>query len=350
MSGVDVVVPCYNYARYLETCVESLLGQDGVDVRVLVIDDASTDDTPEVGRLLAQRDRRVEFRRHALNRGHIATYNEGLLEWASARYSLLLSADDVLAPGALSRASRLMDRHPEVGMTYGMALIVVDDETPRPPATSPEGDAHRVIPGAAFLEYCFDHANPVPTPSAVVRTEVQQRVGGYRKEYPHAGDFEMWMRFAAEAPVGVVNAVQAHYRWHSANMSRGHYGKLTGDLPELKEVRDSGLRAYAAKFAGADRWRETARRRLAHESVSSASAAFNDGHIDACEARLQFAAEVYPPIRRSPHWWRVAAKRAAGPSAWRRLRPAINRLRGRPTNSTLEALLWRGLKIGWWPE
>ena len=49
MSSVDVVVPCYNYARYLETCVSSVLDQEGVDVRVLIIDDASSDRSAEVG-------------------------------------------------------------------------------------------------------------------------------------------------------------------------------------------------------------------------------------------------------------------------------------------------------------
>ena len=73
----------------------------GVDVRVLIIDDASTDDTPQVGQTLASTDSRVQFRRHDANKGHIATYNEGLLGWAAARYSLLLSADDALVPGAL---------------------------------------------------------------------------------------------------------------------------------------------------------------------------------------------------------------------------------------------------------
>ena len=77
MSRVDVIVPCYNYGRFLRECVESVLGQP-VDVRVLIIDDASTDDTPEVAAALAAEDARVEFRRHAVNRGHIATYNEGL--------------------------------------------------------------------------------------------------------------------------------------------------------------------------------------------------------------------------------------------------------------------------------
>ena len=76
MSRVDVIVPCYNYGRFLRECVESVLTQP-VDVRVLIIDDASTDDTPEVAAALAAEDGRVEFRRHAVNRGHIAYLQRG---------------------------------------------------------------------------------------------------------------------------------------------------------------------------------------------------------------------------------------------------------------------------------
>ena len=72
MASVDVFVPCYNYGRFLRECVESVLSQGGVDVRVLILDDASSDDSREVGRALAAADPRVEYRRHAVNRGHIA--------------------------------------------------------------------------------------------------------------------------------------------------------------------------------------------------------------------------------------------------------------------------------------
>src|SRR5215469_6462623 len=114
MNQVDVVIPCYNYAHYLRQCVESVLLQTGVAVRVLIIDDASADDTALVGSGLAAQDSRVEFRRHLTNQGHIATYNEGLLDWASNEYSLLLSADDMLTPGALARSVRLLNSHPDV--------------------------------------------------------------------------------------------------------------------------------------------------------------------------------------------------------------------------------------------
>jgi glycosyltransferase involved in cell wall biosynthesis len=122
MSSVSVVVPCYRYGRYLEESVGSVLDQEGVDVRVLVIDDASGDDSPDVAREIASRDPRVEVSVHAANRGHIGTYNEGLLDWASGDYTVLLSADDRLAPGALKRATELLDAHPNVGFAYGNVL------------------------------------------------------------------------------------------------------------------------------------------------------------------------------------------------------------------------------------
>ena len=96
MSRVDVIVPCYNYGNMLRACVRSVLDQEDADVRVIVMDDASTDSTEAVGRRLAAEDPRVEYRRHATNCGHIATYNEALAD-VTADYCMILSADDQLA-------------------------------------------------------------------------------------------------------------------------------------------------------------------------------------------------------------------------------------------------------------
>ena len=112
--------PSYNYASVLEDCVTSVLEQEGVDVRVLIVDDCSPDDTATVGRALAERDERVEFRSHEANVGLIGTANEGI-EWAQGEFSLLLSADDLVTPGAFARAAEVMRRHPRVGLVYGQA-------------------------------------------------------------------------------------------------------------------------------------------------------------------------------------------------------------------------------------
>src|ERR1051325_221577 len=163
MSSVSVIIPCYNYARYLRGCVESVLQQEGVDVRVLVIDDCSPDNTAEIGSKRAAEDSRVEFRRHEVNKRHIATYNEGLA-WASGDYTLLLSADDLLTPGALERAARLLDAPPDVSLAY----------------------RQQIWSGPRFIaSLCSSGNNPVNTPTAVMRTRLLPSIGGYSAELPH---------------------------------------------------------------------------------------------------------------------------------------------------------------------
>src|SRR5262245_6959171 len=147
MKRVDVIVPCYNYGRYLNECVRSILSQEGVDVRVLIIDDASPDDSAEVAARLAAADSRVEARRHATNQGHIATYNEGL-EWGTADYTLLLAADDMLTPGSLPRSVRPLEAHPEVGFTHGRTVKTSDPERDR---ARPPGDYGCRITGPQVL-------------------------------------------------------------------------------------------------------------------------------------------------------------------------------------------------------
>jgi Glycosyl transferase family 2 len=74
VSSVDVVVPCYRYGHFLRECVESVLNQSGVNVRVFIIDNASPDNTAEVSAALVNEDPRVGFIRHSENKGHIPTY------------------------------------------------------------------------------------------------------------------------------------------------------------------------------------------------------------------------------------------------------------------------------------
>jgi GT2 family glycosyltransferase len=350
MPLIDVVVPCYNYGRFLTASVRSILEQDHVGVRILIIDDASTDETPEVAEGLARHDRRVTYRRHAENRGHIATYNEGLLEWASAEYSLLISADDVLAPGALARAAAVMDRHPDVGLAYGLARYIWDDEDPALIAEDASAE-YRIVPPETFLRRCFEHGNVVSTPTAVVRTAVQQDLGGYSPEFPHAGDMEMWMRFAGRGPVAVLKAVQAFYRWHSVNMSSPYRANQLRDKAEVARVCGRMAERLRNAFPQCPSWLAATQRRLGEEAFWLASIAFDLGDKPAYQEYLEYAASVHPGIRHSAMWRKLQLKAFLGVAAWAQLRPQIDRLRGVSARS---ATLWtppqRHQTFGWWPE
>lgn len=322
MSSVDVIVPCYRYGHFLRQCVESVLTQSGVNVRVLIIDDASPDNTAEVATELAEKNSRVTFLRHAQNKGHIDTYNEGI-EWASADYMLLLSADDYLLPGALKRSAGIMDAHPEVGLTFGEVIEQEDDELTKSPANSAAssiGDGWSIVSGLEFIDIS-GASNIVRTPSAVVRTQLQKRLGGYRRELPHSGDMEMWFRFAASGSVGILKTYQAVYRRHRTNMSLKYVSLL--DLQQRKAAFDSFFGTCSDKLADAQRVRRKFYWSLGCEALACASAAFNQGELAHSEQLSEYAFSLSRRARFSLPWIKLTCKRGLGFKVYSALRPSV---------------------------
>jgi glycosyltransferase involved in cell wall biosynthesis len=334
MSSVSVVIPCYKYGHFLEEAVTSVLDdQEGVDVRVLIIDDASPDDSADVARKIAARDPRVEVIVHPVNKGNIATFNEGLLEWADGDYCILLSADDQLTPGALRRAGDLLDAHPEVGFVYGRSLWIMNG-TPLPEARM-RVQGWSVWPGQRWLEQLFRQAeNPVTAPTLVVRTTLQKRVGGYDPQLPRAADMEIYMRFAANADVGFIRGVdQAYYRLHEQNMSKGVSALM--DLRQRRSVFEVVLDRYGEKLPDPKRLSGIVNRQLGREALWSAGRVYHRGRVRQTElARrllgagtetieeerdvdelVTFAFDCWPGVSRLPLYRNLHSHKSIGPRA-----------------------------------
>jgi GT2 family glycosyltransferase len=351
-SCVDVVVPCYNYARYLDNCVRSLLSQRDVEVRVLVIDDASPDDTTAVVERLAAEDRRVSHIRNETNLGLIATANKGVMEWAAADYVVLLSADDALTPGSLARATKLMDARPEVVFTYGMALMMHDDG-PELEISDLQDPLFAVVPSELFLRRICEHSNAVPTPCAVMRTSVQRRIGGYNPFFKHTSDLDMWMRAAAVGSIGVVNAVQGIYRWHSSNMSAAYQRRPVGDRAEVLATCQKFLKDHKEEFPEFGQWLKQMERRLGDEAILIASKSFETPGDKTWRDTLEFGMRSRPDYWKSFVWWKFLLKRLVGRSTTtlvQRMEDAMG-LRSNPVPSS-EHKAWHvhGTQIGWWPD
>jgi len=323
-ARVKVIVPCYRYAGLLEGCVDSVLAQRGVDVRVLIVDDCSPDETPAVGSDLAQRDGRVEYRRHASNQGLIATANEGLAWAGDGDYVVLLSADDRLVPGALARATSVMEARPEVGMVYGQAPYFESDRSP--PRYSTRWRGTRVWPGHEWIRRrCYLGHNCISSPEVVVRTSVQQAAGEYDPACRHTSDLNMWLRIAAISDVAYVKgAAQALYRVHRDSMQRSMVRGESGALVDLRERRAAFLRGLdATELPDAPSLRRGARRALARQALWQASRAYDRGRLDGAEgvpaqALVEFALETCPDATRLREWrgLRVRQKIGAGRSLW----------------------------------
>ena len=298
---VTVVIPCYNYGHFLPQAVDSALDQDGVDVEVIIVDDASPDGSVEVARGLADRDSRVRVIAHTTNKRHILTYNDGLAE-AAGDYVVLLSADDLLTRNSITRAVALMEAHPGVGLVYGP--VVVFDETV-PEIADAAAPNWLVWEGRDWARRLFaSGVNVIKSPEAIVRGSILRQVGLYDPEHPHAGDLQMWLRIAAVADVGYLpDTVQALYRQHDQNMHSAVFAtdQAQGMITDLQHRLDAFTTA-ATSFPNAEELVASIRRAEAVEAMDLASRASVWGLTSSwpVPALLAFARDCDPSIDGTP--------------------------------------------------
>jgi glycosyltransferase involved in cell wall biosynthesis len=329
---VSVVIPCYNYGHFLPDCVGTVLAQDGVDVDVLIVDDCSPDGSAGAAREVAAADPRVRLIAHETNRGHIATYNEGL-SIVDGEFVVLLSADDLLAPGSLARATALMAAFPEIGLVYGFSPGFTD----RPPAARTRATSWSIWPGHEWIEQmCRRMVNPVNTPDVMMRTALMRELVGYDARVPHAADFLLWLRAAARGPIGRVNgADQAFYRRHGANMHVERFAGVHTDLMERRRTFDILFTDDRAHLPGAERLHELARRAMAREALVTVCQAYRLGReSEPPEPLLAFAEEVHPGVRDTRLWrtherYLTRVKNGRGPAVPPRVSRLVDDARGR---------------------
>ena len=125
MTSIDVGIPCYNYGRFLREAAMSVLSQDVPNLRLLIIDNASTDDSQQVAKEIAAEDSRVTLFLNEHNRGYVDSVNR-TFDWARADYFVLFDADDVLVPGSLALGSAFLDQNPDVAFLYGVEGRMAD--------------------------------------------------------------------------------------------------------------------------------------------------------------------------------------------------------------------------------
>ena len=316
-AHVTVVIPCHNYARFLPSAVTSALTQRGVDVDVIVVDDASSDESLDVAARMSRRDPRVTVLFNSHNLGPVATFNRGL-NAATGEFLVRLDADDLLTPGALARAVAVMQAHPEVGLVYGHPIHFSGDDLPRA-RTLPS--KWLVWSGVDWLRArCEAGNNVITSPEVLMRSDVVEQVGGQR-DLAHTHDMEMWLRIAAVSDIAYVAGVdQAWHRIHDQSLSmanRDPVGERTGR-------RD----AFETLFSGsemdpllASQLLLTARRALAREALVDACHVYDRGRADAEQLAgglLAFALECDPSIKEGSLASALARRRRLGPTRVRR--------------------------------
>jgi hypothetical protein len=184
---VSVIIPVHNGGRWVGEAMDSILGQTLSELELLMVDDGSTDDSVAQIESRAAQDARVRLFRQS-HAGAAAALNLAL---ASARTPLMarLDADDVAHTSRLERQVAFLAEHPEVG-AVGAWAIDIDAKGRLRGRRQPETDPQ-------VLRQLLLRRNPFIHSAVTARTDIVRRVGGYRRAFDIAEDYDLWLRAPA---------------------------------------------------------------------------------------------------------------------------------------------------------
>jgi len=222
-SFVSVVIPSYNHASFVAEAVQSVLGQEGCEVELIVVDDGSTDGSPEVLRgLAAPRLRVVE----QANRGAHDAINRGLGE-ASGDFLAILNSDDRWAPGRLQAALAVFGRDPETALVGSWIQLI--DEAGRPLSVKhgyddldpwPVAEPARTFKADRDLRTALLSQNYWATTSNYVFPRSTWERHGPFRPLRFAHDWDFALRVQREGRAHMLEAPLLEYRIHGANTIR----------------------------------------------------------------------------------------------------------------------------------
>ena len=211
---VSVLLAVSNGERYLRAALESMLRQTVSDLELIVVDDGSTDSTPEF--LSRVGDARLRVLRNGERLGLAASLNRGLDE-ARGRYVARLDADDVAFPRRLERQLQRMVSGSSIAVVGGSVLDI--DASSRP------GMLHVMPSGPVAVRWAALFSSPFFHPSVLVDREVLERHElRYDPEYVESEDYDLWTRLLVHAEGDNLTEPLVLYRVHPGQASQARGG------------------------------------------------------------------------------------------------------------------------------
>lgn len=201
---VSVIMPVYNGERYLPQAIESILCQTLRDFELLILNDGSTDGTAPLIERYARVDSRLRVY-HQENRGLIAALNR-LLALSQGPYVARMDADDISLPHRLEAQLNFLEANPSVALVGGAIELIDSLDVPSHIVRFPTS-AH-AIRRTLLHHSCFAH------PAVMMRKDAVQAVGGYRKCFAAAEDYDLWLRLAERFQLANLQDPVLQYRVH----------------------------------------------------------------------------------------------------------------------------------------
>lgn len=240
---VSMQMAVYNGERFLLATLESILGQHFTDFELIIVDDGSTDRTPDILAAYAARDGRIVLLNHHTQQGISAARNRALAA-ARGRYIAITDADDLSYPSRLQKQVAFLDAHPEIGLLGSWASRIDED--------GKIITAMRLPVESALLQWSLLFYPPIVHSASVMRTELLQRVGGYPLDKPCTVDYDLWLRLAKITKFHTLPEELVAYRVHPYGVSAQRQEEQTKIARQLSQTALSTLLGKPLTLAEAE--------------------------------------------------------------------------------------------------
>jgi glycosyltransferase involved in cell wall biosynthesis len=200
-----VYIPSHNYGRFLKDAIESVLRQTVDSWELLIIDDASIDNTSDIIRLYLGHERIRSFKTDGV--GLPAVCNLALRE-AKGEYIIRLDADDVFDENILLVLANFLDRSPECGMVFPDYFLIDEyNEIFAHERTNRIYDSNHMLDNAPNGACCM------------IRKQALEDVGGYREDLGAQDGFDIWRKLLVQHKPANINLPLFYYRRHGENLT-----------------------------------------------------------------------------------------------------------------------------------
>lgn len=231
MPKVSIVLPVYNGEKYLCESIESVLNQTFKNFELIIVNDASEDNTLNIIQKYAQKDSRIKILSHLENKGISYSLNDGF-DISVGEYRSWTSDDNYYAPEAIENMVEYLDTHPNCDMVYTTFKVLNLKENTEKIVKTPISPLLiiKLDPcGACFL----------------YRTTIAKKIGGYDKTYPLVQDYEYWLRMYLQGNIEYLDKSLYTWRLHDQCQTIKYSDEL---IREDFLLKDKYYPLYKEKF------------------------------------------------------------------------------------------------------
>lgn len=229
---VSVIIPTHNSARFIYHTLQSVMAQTFLDFEIIVVDDASTDNTCEIVKSFRPEVRLIERKRNS-GTADIPRYDG--VEAAKGDYCAFLDADDLWMPEKLQAQVPFLNEHKDVSLVHSYVMVM--DENGHDLYVRHEGSIPPTgMIARELLRHCF-----ISTSSVVVKREAWLRAQRRQDITGYGTEWDFFLAIAREYPIGFIPEVLVKYRHHQAGISRRNWRRTPRDVVAFRRIWRKGL-------------------------------------------------------------------------------------------------------------